>query len=158
MAHLADILQKIGIIESRFPPSAIKSIQYGLMETNEPTDESVGVRDQFVLQFAEILALDQNLWRIELEYLISCGAEGRRRTNALLTRVAAGEGGDASGPAVGGMVIEREGKSDGEGKEVLVTEVLEICAQLGMEELAREICQVSFALRLISSWEAYRRY
>lgn len=116
------------------------------METSEPVDESVGVRDQFVLQFAEILALDQNLWRIELEYLVSCGPEGGTRTQTLLTRVAAGEGGDATNSGVGGMVVEREGKNDGEGKEVVVTEVLEICAQLGMEELAREICQVSLAL------------
>ena len=110
------------------------------METNDPTDEEVGVRDQFVLQYAEILALDQNLWRIELEYLISCGLEGSKRSQALLARVAAGEGAEVTDSAVGGEATI--GKVDGEGKEVVVTEVLEICAQLGMESLAREICQV----------------
>lgn len=113
------------------------------METNEPEHEAIGVRNQFVLQFAEILALDQNLWRIELEYLSSCGLEGRKRAQVLLKRVAA-DGGGAADLTVRGdaMLVEQEGKAGRSGEDDVVTEVLEISSQLGMEELAREICQV----------------
>lgn len=69
VAHLADLLLKVGVLEPDIDPSA------------------VGLRDHFVLAYTDGVMADQGLWRIVVDYLSTCGVQGSARMSAVLMAV-----------------------------------------------------------------------
>ncbi|KAF8842387.1 hypothetical protein BDN67DRAFT_899400 [Paxillus ammoniavirescens] len=69
-AHLADIMEPLGLVEK------------------EVTDDSgLTVRDYYVLTYAQYLHADPALWRITVAYMFSCGKIGARTADEVLVRV-----------------------------------------------------------------------
>lgn len=109
VAHLADLLHKVGVIEA------------------DPT-ATVSLRDYFVLAYTDALSVDESLWRIVVDYLDSCGDEGRLRMERVLKGVKLGD-------KASDDMSESEAAPN-------VEEVLRICAQYGLSDVANTICQV----------------
>ncbi|KAK7687336.1 hypothetical protein QCA50_009842 [Cerrena zonata] len=69
-AHMADLMQALGLIE------------------NETTDSDIPLRDYYVLQYAEYMRLDPSCWRHTVSYLCTCGTVGHEMADQVLMRVA----------------------------------------------------------------------
>lgn len=66
--HLTDLMEKLGLID-------------------QPADQARTLRDHFVLEYAMHLGSGEGLWRMTVDYLKTCGEEGRRRAARVLERV-----------------------------------------------------------------------
>jgi nuclear pore complex protein Nup85 len=147
-AHLCDLFSKLGLLEDPFGESTAG----GEME--------IGFRDHFILQYTDILLSDPGLWRIVVDYLASLDNVdiGRGRMREVLLSLGstakvgqsdednkegmdgkaenAGEGDDRTAAATGD---EAQLKSR---KQTRIEDVLEACAQYGLEDVTRSLCLV----------------
>ncbi|BGP19179.1 hypothetical protein JCM10213v2_007266 [Rhodosporidiobolus nylandii] len=152
--HLADLLSHLHLPAFDAPAAPQRAIVMG-GEGDEAKEEEeempLGLREHFLLDWAERLTVDEGLWRVSCEYWGACGAEGRRRARQLLKTLPLIEVEEKKGE----QEMDVEGEEGGEKKEKTkrVEEVLRLCADLGLEEEMVGICQ-SYA----ASLTAQKRY
>lgn len=107
------------------------------------------MRDHFVLSYTDLLLADPSLWRVVVEYLSTCGEQGRGRMRLVLLGVDLEDNAEDEkiGRAVeeGGMEVDGgeivAGKSGKKSKTV--DDVLRVCAEQGLDEELRSVCKVS---------------
>ncbi|KAL8279181.1 hypothetical protein RQP46_008437 [Phenoliferia psychrophenolica] len=142
VSHLSDLLDKVGALPSANPPpSATHAHAFAL----PPPSPEQSLRDYFILSYTDILLSDPGLWRIVLDYLSSCGAEGRARMRAVVLAVNLDSESKTEGAAV--EDVEMDG---GETKENepptkttdTVEEVLRACAEHGLDDEMRKVCKI----------------
>ncbi|KAI5478837.1 nuclear pore complex protein Nup85 [Pseudohyphozyma bogoriensis] len=119
-SHLSDLLYHIGVVPS--PPASL------------PT---TGLRDYFLMSYAEELRADPELWRIVVEYFCEAGEEGRARAEKVLLAVDLDKV----------EVVAREGVVPaGEGQEKVerrtVEDVVRVASQQGMGEVVERVCKI----------------
>lgn len=147
-AHLCDLFSKLGLLEDPFG----ESTPGGEME--------IGFRDHFILQYTDILLSDPGLWRIVVDYLASLDnvGIGRGRMREVLLSL-------GSSARVGDREEDREEEVDAKAenagreddkaaaavddeaqlksrKQTRIEDVLEACAQYGLEDVTRSLCLV----------------
>jgi nuclear pore complex protein Nup85 len=125
VAHLADLLDKIEVVEAP-----------------EPGSEQLTLRDHFLLAYADGLLADPSLWRIAVDYLATCGEVGRARMRQIVRSVdleepeGAEEGEDKEMEVEGGAAA---------GEEVtrarVVDDVIAVCARHGLEDEIVAVCK-----------------
>jgi nuclear pore complex protein Nup85 len=107
-AHLSDLLAKINVV-------------------------MISLRDHFVLEYTDLLQSDSTLWRLTIDYLATCGDEGRARMKRIIMSIPFEAAKDVTSTGE-----ERESES----KYSVVEDVLSVCAQYGMEAEEVSICKV----------------
>lgn len=125
VAHLADLLDKIEVVEAP-----------------ELGSEQLTLRDHFILSYADGLLTDPSLWRIAVDYLATCGDVGRARMRQIVRTVDLEE---PAGEAEGGeqeMEVEGVNGTAQEDKGVrVVDDVVAVCAKHGLEEEVVAVCK-----------------
>ncbi|KAK4701947.1 nuclear pore complex protein Nup85, partial [Phenoliferia sp. Uapishka_3] len=154
VSHLSDLLDKVGAI-----PSAGSST---LPSRSNPFDQTpaapeLSLRDHFTLSYTDILLSDPGQWRIVLDYLSSCGSEGRARMRGVILSVRLDEeskpreeGEDAT---MNGEGIKENDPPDRRTERV--EEVLRVCVDHGLDEEMKKICKLfkTYAELLIAKKE-----
>lgn len=122
VAHLADLLDKIEVVDAP-----------------EPGSEQLTLRDHFVLSYADGLLADASLWRIAVDYLATCGEVGRARMRQVVRGVDLEE---PVGGEEGEMEVEGANGAESEGKGVrVVDDVIGVCAKHGLDEEMVAVCK-----------------
>lgn len=150
MSHLSDLLDKVGALPSANLASA-PSHAHAFALPVAPPEQSL--RDYFVLAYTDLLLSDPGMWRIVLDYLSTCGAEGLARIKHIILSV------NLDGESKTGAVDEDAEMDAGEAKEnepparstQAVEEVLEVCASYGLDDEMRKICKVGHGRLAIRS-------
>ncbi|GAA5821729.1 hypothetical protein JCM11251_000992 [Rhodosporidiobolus azoricus] len=158
--HLADLLSHLHLPAFDPPSSTTNRLLTDEAEKEQADELPLGLREHFLLDWAERLTVDEGLWRVSCEYWGACGEEGRRRARSLLKNLRLDDPTSSAQEAPEGEVEnmdveagegENYGKSreeQGKGRKTRrVEEVLRVCADLGLEEEMVEICQ-SYAAHL----------
>lgn len=132
-AHVADVLLKMG--HEVYP----NQNSTGVSENQEvdPTEENdLLSRDALIMEFAERLHSDPTCWAIELEYLATCGAQGRGRMGEVLRRLAVDVEGNLDSPLDGPDAI-LNGLTPKRGANVLHDEMEEDVEDAPAEKLGK---------------------
>ena len=110
-----------------------------------PPQREQSLREYFILSYTDTLLADPGLWRIVLDYLSSCGAEGRARMRSVILAVNLESEAKAEGASDDVNMDEGEAKEN-EGpvnSTQTVEEVLRACAEHDLDDEMRKVCKVS---------------
>lgn len=133
-AHLGDLADKAGLLEDDQQP------------------EKSDLRQELLLKYAQNLLDEQGLWRISIDYLAACGAEGRKKMSDVILSVPL----DGPGPEEEEEEEDKEGDDDAmdEGADgngagaskkasglARAEQVLRACSEHGLETEARVVCR-----------------
>lgn len=115
-AHMADIMQSLGLID------------------REPVEDTgLTVRDSYVLAYAEYLHSDAALWRLTAAYMFSCGEVGVQCADKVLLRV----------PLRLGVPQQSAGEDATGVLTDTLRDVNAICFEYQREEVRRSVCRIA---------------
>ncbi|KIS67525.1 uncharacterized protein UMAG_04624 [Mycosarcoma maydis] len=128
-AHLADLAEKVGLIE------------------DDEQTESGDLRQDLLFKYAQSLLDEQGLWRICIDYLAACGEAGRRKSSHIILSVPL-DGPDTdeeSEEANNAMEEDADGvngaPSNKTKRVARAEQVLRACSDHGLELEARVVCR-----------------
>lgn len=138
-AHLCDLFAKLGLLDQPFDGS---------------DDQEISFRDFFILQYTDMLLSDPRMWRLVIDYLASLDnldiGRGRMR-DVLLSLGSTAKVGDGDLPKSADATAEGAAAEDTGDKAAMaskvskyinVEDVLEACAQYGLEDATLSLCLV----------------
>ncbi|KAM0752697.1 Nucleoporin, Nup85-like protein [Meredithblackwellia eburnea MCA 4105] len=170
VAHLSDLLDKVGALPTSTspPPNSLVpllphqelfSSSTASFSIPPPTPEEQSLRNYFTLSYTDALLADPGLWRIILDYLSSCGFEGRERMRRVvlsvrLDGVGLDDNKDREGKGKQVDVMDEDGKENKEPRTSTsrAEEVIQACVDHGLDEEMRKVCKI-FAEQLICNKE-----
>ncbi|TCD63518.1 hypothetical protein EIP91_005319 [Steccherinum ochraceum] len=119
-AHLADMMEALELIEAT------------------PTDDSdISLRNLYIIQFAEYLHSDLNLWRHTVDYLCTCGDIGMKMADEVLVRVPL----RLQSPKDSTAASEESARIRAGDLAGVLKEVNASCFDHGREEVRRMVCK-----------------
>lgn len=141
-AHLADMMEALELIEAT-PTDECVSFHVSnrrsdlLLTASRSSD--ISLRNLYIIQFAEYLHSDLNMWRHTVDYLCTCGDIGMKMADEVLVRVPL----RLQSPKDSTAASEESARIRAGDLAGVLKEVNASCFDHGREEVRRMVCKVS---------------
>ncbi|KAK4049902.1 hypothetical protein OIO90_005291 [Microbotryomycetes sp. JL221] len=132
-SHLSDLFDKLDLIPTT------QQHHHPQFEGKREEEEEESLRNYFILNYTDCLKNDETLWKIEIDYLITCQQQGLKRISILLENKSLNETLFSNKQSKQQESLENSNENHDETN--VAQQILDLCIEYGLEHSFVKICK-----------------